>query len=59
MQIRSVVFALALVLAGAGASAQVVRLARQAVDRPDSERLAVLIQDGPGGPLIGAAWIGM
>jgi hypothetical protein len=39
--------------------AQIVRLARHAILRPETERLAVLIQHGAGGPIVGAAWIGM
>lgn len=36
-----------------------VRLARQAALKPETEALAVLIQQGDGGPIIGAAWMGL
>ncbi len=39
--------------------AEIIRLARQAVEKPGTERLAVLIQEETGGPIIGAAWMGM
>ena len=35
-----------------------VRLARNSVLKPESEAFAVLIQQGEGGPIIGAAWMG-
>ena len=36
-----------------------IRLARTAILHPDTEALAVLIQQGDGGPIIGAAWMGL
>ncbi len=35
-----------------------IQLARTAIMRPDTEALAVLLQQGEGGPIIGAAWMG-
>jgi hypothetical protein len=34
-----------------------IRLERQAVMRPETDSCAVLIQQGQGGPIIGAAWL--
>ncbi len=36
-----------------------IRLARTALMRPDTETCAVLLQNGEGGPIIGAAWMGL
>lgn len=35
-----------------------IRLARNAILRPESEACAILLQAGDGGPIIGAAWMG-
>lgn len=37
----------------------IIRLARGAVMRPGIETCAVLLQQGAGGPIIGAAWMGL
>lgn len=36
-----------------------IRLARTALMRPETETCAVLLQKGEGGPIIGAAWMGL
>lgn len=36
-----------------------IQLARTALMRPDTEACAVLLQQGEGGPIIGAAWMGL
>ena len=36
-----------------------VALARTAIMRPETEACVVLLQDGRGGPIIGAAWAGL
>lgn len=35
-----------------------IRLARNAIIRPDAEACVILLQAGDGGPIIGAAWMG-
>lgn len=37
----------------------VIQLARAAIMRPETEAAAVLIQNGRGGPIVGAAWAGL